>query len=109
MPAFSVWNSVNGAKPGAAIVANLAVGGGDSLAAGLVTQQFGAGLAALACRRPVAAGHALRPDDKNDDLAQGWRQMARLAYRRRPASRGGRGRSTQIVSPTVQTRDYGSR
>jgi uncharacterized membrane protein len=76
MPAFLTWNPVQEVKPGASILATLAIDEQRSLP-GLVTQQFGNGRAAAFLLGDLWRWGLRREHSQNDDLAQTWRQIAR--------------------------------
>lgn len=75
MPDFLTWNSVAGAKPGAAVLTELTTPFGNL--PGLVTQRFGRGRSLALMVGDFWRWSLRRATEETDDLAQSWRQMAR--------------------------------
>jgi uncharacterized membrane protein len=75
MPDFLNWNTVTSAKPGAAVLAEIATG--EDQRPGLVTQRFGKGKSLALLVGDFWRWSMRRAAEDTDDLAQSWRQIAR--------------------------------
>ncbi len=77
MPSFMTWNSVADVKPGASILAEIYTEEQGTGKPALVTQRFGKGRTAALTIGDFWRWSMRRESEKNDDLAQAWRQVAR--------------------------------
>ena len=76
MPGFQVWNRVKDIKPGAAILSQGIIEGGDPIPL-LVTQRFGRGRTSAFLLGDWWRWAMRREDSDPVPLYQGWRQLAR--------------------------------
>lgn len=76
MPGFQTLNKIESIKPGAAVLAEVESGTGESHPA-LVVQPFGRGRAAALLIGDLWRWDMHRPDPQQSDLEQAWRQMVR--------------------------------
>jgi uncharacterized membrane protein len=76
MPEFQTWNAIEAVKPGASVLAQLS--NDDKMSQpGLVVQRFGKGRSAALLVGDMWRWSLRRANEKTDDLAQSWRQIAR--------------------------------
>ncbi len=76
MPEFQTWNTIEGVKPGASVLAQLS-SDQPMIQPGLVVQRFGKGRAAALLVGDMWRWSLRRANEQTDDLAQSWRQIAR--------------------------------
>jgi uncharacterized membrane protein len=76
MPDFMTLNTVRGIKPGATVLARVAVNGGDTVPA-LVEQRFGQGRVGALLVGDLWRWELRRPNEGQTDFEKAWRQTVR--------------------------------
>jgi uncharacterized membrane protein len=76
MPAFHTLNTIRAIKPGAVVLANAMIEGGESYPA-LVEQRFGNGIVGAMLIGDLWRWGLRRPEGAEDDMPKAWRQTIR--------------------------------